>query len=54
MKKLRKIILLFIFIFITGIFITVIIIRASLEKNNTEQTSVLKEDIGYLLKSNSF
>lgn len=52
MKNLRKIIALFAFIFLTGIFITVITINTSLNKNeNRTQTVDIKKDTLYLLKA---
>ena len=52
MKNLRKIIALFAFIFLTGIFITVITINTSLNKTeNTNQTVEVHKDTLYLLKA---
>jgi hypothetical protein len=52
MKNLRKIIALFAFIFLTGIFITVITINASLNKTEiTNETVEIQKDTLYLLKS---
>jgi hypothetical protein len=52
MKNLRKIIALFAFIFLTGIFITVITINTSLNKTEiTNETVEIQKDTLYLLKS---
>jgi hypothetical protein len=51
MKNLRKIIALFAFIFLTGIFITVITINTSLNKSEiTKETVEIQKDTLYLLK----
>jgi hypothetical protein len=52
MKNLRKIIALFAFIFLAGIFSTVIIINSSLNTiDNSNQTVEIKKDTLYLLKA---
>lgn len=52
MKHLRKIIALFIFIFLTGIFITVITINTSLNKTEiTKENVEIQKDTIYLLKA---
>lgn len=52
MKKLRKIIALFAFIFITGIFVTVMTINTSLNKSETPQETVeIQKDTLSLLKA---
>ena len=52
MKNLRKIIFLFAFIFITGIFVTVITVNTSLNKIETSNETVeIQKDTLYLLKS---
>ncbi|KGL62426.1 hypothetical protein [Polaribacter sp. Hel1_85] len=52
MKNLRKIILLFAFIFIAGIFVTVITVNTSLNKNETPRETVeIQKDTLYLLNS---
>ena len=52
MKNLRKIIALFAFIFLTGIFITVITINTSLNKNDIPKETVeIQKDTTYLLKA---
>ena len=52
MKHLRKIIALFAFIFVTGIFITVITINTSLNKSEiTTETVEIQKDTIYLLKA---
>ena len=52
MKKLRKIIALFAFIFVVGIFITVITINTSLNKSEiTTKTVEIQKDTIYLLKA---
>ncbi|CAM1350401.1 MULTISPECIES: hypothetical protein [Tenacibaculum] len=51
MKNLRKIIALFLLIFITGIIVTVISINTSFKKNTSEQKITSKDSI-YLLKKN--
>ena len=52
MKNLRKIIALFAFIFLAGIFITVITINTSLNKSEiTNETVEIKKDTLYLLKA---
>ena len=51
MKNLRKIIALFTFIFFTGILISVITIRTTLNKQETPiETVELQKDIKYLLE----
>lgn len=51
MKKLHKIIVLFAFIFVTGIFISVITINTSLNKTDTPKETVeIQKDTTYLLK----
>ncbi|MGB0891708.1 MAG: hypothetical protein ACPGUU_05095 [Flavobacteriaceae bacterium] len=51
MKNLRKIIALFAFIFVAGIYITVITINTSLNKKEvTTETVKVKKDTLYLLK----
>ncbi|MGG8495895.1 hypothetical protein ACQY1Q_05730 [Tenacibaculum sp. TC6] len=49
MKNLRKIIALFLLIFITGIIVTVVSINATLKKPTTQKTLHSKDSI-YLLK----
>ncbi|WGH74623.1 hypothetical protein P8625_11040 [Tenacibaculum tangerinum] len=49
MKNLRKIIALFIFIFITGIIVTVMSIHAALNKKIPSK--VVKQDTVYLIKA---
>lgn len=52
MKNLRKIIALFAFIFLAGIFITVLSINTSLNTNdNSNQTVEIHKDTLYLLKA---
>lgn len=52
MKNLRKIIALFVFIFLAGIFITVITINTSLNKSETPKETVeIQKDTTYLLKA---
>lgn len=52
MKHLRKIIALFAFIFVAGIFITVITINTSLNKSEiTTKTVEIQKDTIYLLKA---
>ncbi|MCL7762056.1 hypothetical protein MPF19_01420 [Polaribacter sp. Z014] len=52
MKKLRKIIALFLFIFIVGIFSTAITVNTSLNKFDTQKTTVaVKKDTLFLLKA---
>ena len=52
MKNLRKIIALFVFIFLTGIFITVITIHTSLNKSEvTNETVEIQKDTLSLLKT---
>ncbi|SDS52200.1 hypothetical protein SAMN05216503_3330 [Polaribacter sp. KT25b] len=52
MKNLRKIIALFIFIFIAGIFVTVITINTSLNKDETQiETVKIQKDTLSLLKA---
>ncbi|WP_298779392.1 hypothetical protein [uncultured Polaribacter sp.] len=52
MKNLKKIIGLFAFIFLTGIFITIISINTSLNKTEpTKQTVEIEKDTLYLLKA---
>ncbi len=52
MKNLRKIIALFTFIFLTGIFITVITINSSLNKKDIPKETVeIQKDTIYLLKA---
>lgn len=52
MKNLRKIIALFIFIFLAGIYITVITINTSLNKEDTPKETVeIQKDTLYLLKA---
>jgi len=52
MKNLRKIIALFVFIFLTGIFITVITINSSLNKSEiTNETVEIQKDTLSLLKT---
>ncbi|WP_298762850.1 hypothetical protein [uncultured Polaribacter sp.] len=52
MKNLRKIIVLFIFIFLTGIFITVATVNSSLNKKDTKKTILeVKRDTTYLLQA---
>lgn len=52
MKNLRKIIILFAFIFIAGITVTVITINTSLNKKDTTQSTVeIHKDTLYLLKA---
>jgi hypothetical protein len=51
MKKLHKIIALFVFIFITGISAAVITVNSSLNKKDSQQELVeIKKDTLYLLK----
>lgn len=51
MKNLRKIIALFIFIFLAGIYITVITINTSLNKEDAPKETVeIQKDTLYLLK----
>lgn len=51
MKNLRKIIALFLFIFIAGIIVAVISINTSFKKHTSEQKITSKDSI-YLLKKN--
>ncbi|MEO9571427.1 MAG: hypothetical protein ABJH82_14580 [Polaribacter sp.] len=52
MKNLRKVIILFAFIFITGIFVTVITVNNSLNKTEiTNETVDVQKDTLYLLKT---
>ncbi|QVY64512.1 hypothetical protein [Polaribacter sp. Q13] len=52
MKKLHKIIALFIFIFITGILVTVITVNTSLNKHDSQKEIVeIQKDTLYLLKA---
>jgi hypothetical protein len=52
MKKLRKIIALFAFIFLTGIFVTVMTINTSLNKNDIQKETVeIQKDTLSLLKA---
>jgi hypothetical protein len=52
MKNLRKIIALFLFIFITGILVTMITLNTSLNKTeNTNKTEGIKKNTIYLLKT---
>ncbi len=52
MKKLHKIITLFAFIFVTGIFVTVITVNTSLNKSEmTKETVEIQKDTLYLLKA---
>ena len=52
MKNLRKIIALFAFIFLAGIFITVITINTSLNKTEVKKETVeIQKDTLYLLKA---
>jgi len=52
MKNLRKIIILFAFIFIAGITVTVITINTSLNKKDTTQNTIeIHKDTLYLLKA---
>lgn len=52
MKNLRKIIALFTFIFITGIYITVMTINTSLNKEHTPKETVeIQKDTLYLLEA---
>lgn len=52
MKNLRKIIFLFAFIFITGIFVTVITVNTSLNKSvYSNETVDIQKDTLYLLKA---
>jgi hypothetical protein len=52
MKNLRKIIALFAFIFLTGIFVTVITVNTSLNKSEvTKETVEIQKDTLYLLKA---
>jgi hypothetical protein len=52
MKNLRKIIALFAFIFLAGIFITVITINSSLNKTEIKNETVeIQKDTLYLLKA---
>lgn len=52
MKNLRKIIALFAFIFLAGIYFTVITINTSLNKTQvTKETVEIKKDTTYLLKA---
>ena len=52
MKNLQKIIILFAFIFITGIFVTVITVKTSLNKSETTKDTVeMQKDTLYLLKA---
>ena len=52
MKKLHKIIALFAFIFVTGIFVTVITVNTSLNKTmHTNETVDIQKDTLYLLQA---
>jgi hypothetical protein len=52
MKNLRKIIALFLFIFIAGIFVTVITVNTSLNKSEINNDTVdIKKDTLYLLQA---
>ncbi|MCI2229452.1 hypothetical protein MC378_09765 [Polaribacter sp. MSW13] len=52
MKNLRKVFILFAFIFITGIIITVISVNSSLNRiDTTEKTVDIQKDTLYLLKA---
>lgn len=52
MKKLHKIIALFVFIFITGILVTVITVNTSLNKHDSQKEIVeIQKDTLYLLKA---
>ncbi|WP_439128676.1 hypothetical protein [Polaribacter sp.] len=52
MKNLHKIIALFAFIFVAGIFVTVITVNTSLNKVDTPQKTVeVQKDTTYLLKA---
>lgn len=52
MKNLRKIIFLFAFIFITGIFVTVITVNTSLNKSvDSNETVDIQKDTLYLLQA---
>jgi len=52
MKNLRKIIALFLFIFIAGIYVTVVTVKTSLNKiETTNQTVEIQKDTLYLLKA---
>jgi hypothetical protein len=52
MKNLRKIIALFTFIFVAGIFITIVTINTSLNKTEiTNETVEVQKDTLYLLKA---
>ncbi len=52
MKNLRKVIILFAFIFITGIVITVMSVNSSLNKiETTDKTVDIQKDTLYLLKA---
>lgn len=52
MKNLHKIIGLFAFIFVAGIFVTIITVNTSLNKVDTPQKTVeVKKDTTYLLKA---
>ncbi|CAM1341233.1 conserved hypothetical protein [Tenacibaculum amylolyticum] len=52
MKNLRKIIILFLFIFLTGIVVTVVSINTTLNKKVPSQVHKTKKDTVYLIKSN--
>ena len=52
MKKLHKIIALFAFIFVTGIFVTVMTVNTSLNKTiHTNETVDIQKDTLYLLQA---
>ena len=50
MKNLRKIILLFLLIFLTGIIVTALSINSTLNKKTPTQTIKTKQDTLYLIK----
>lgn len=52
MKKIHKIIALFTFIFVAGVFITIVTINTSLNKNEiTNETVEVQKDTLYLLQA---
>jgi hypothetical protein len=51
MKNLRKIIALFLLIFVTGIFITVVSVNKTLDKKSPSTTVEITKDSLYLLKA---
>ncbi|WP_159439372.1 hypothetical protein [Tenacibaculum agarivorans] len=54
MKNLRKIILLFLLIFLTGIIIAAVSINTTLDKKETSTSLTSKQDITYLIKLSNF